>query len=71
MAIVGGHGALEKEKTLAGRVRKSKLGWLMVMGPLKRKKTLAGKVRVFTSGWLMAMGPLKKEQDSVLECQGV
>ena len=39
------------------RVRVSKWGWSMAMGPLKRKKTLVGRVRVTKWGWSMAMGP--------------
>ncbi len=37
---------MKRKKTLAGRVKASKRGWSMAMGPLKRKKTLAGKDRV-------------------------
>ena len=44
--MVDGRGALEKEKNLIGRVRVSKWGRSMAMGPLKRKKTLVGMVRV-------------------------
>ena len=39
-------GPLKRKKTLAGRVRVSRWGWLMAMGPLKRKKILVGRVRV-------------------------
>ena len=39
-------GPLKRNKTLAGRVRMSKWGWLMAMGPLTRDKTLVGRVRV-------------------------
>ncbi len=39
-------GPWKRSKTLVGRVRVSKWGWLMAMGPLKRNKILVGRVRV-------------------------
>ena len=58
---------MKRKKTLAGRVRVSKWGWSMAMGPLRRKKilrknTLAERVRVSKWGCSMAMGPLKRKK---------
>ena len=46
MGVVEGHGAFEKKEIRFGRVRVSKRGWSMAMGPLKRKKTVIGRVSV-------------------------
>ena len=60
---------MKRKKTLVGRVRVSKRGWSMAMGPLKRTKTLVGSFRVSKWGWSMARGPLK--EDSGWESRGV
>ncbi len=39
-------GLLKRKKIIAGRVKVSKWGWSMALGPLKRKKTLIRRVRV-------------------------
>ena len=41
---------MKRKKTRAGRVRVSKWGWSMAMGPVQRRKTLVGRVRVFKWG---------------------
>ncbi len=47
MGMVDGQGGFQKRnKKLAGKIRVSKWGWSMAMGPLKGKKILVGRVRV-------------------------
>ena len=46
MGMDDGHGAFEKEEDSDWRVRVSKWGWSMAMGPLRRKKIVIWLVRV-------------------------
>ena len=64
-------GPLKRNKTLVGKVRVSKWGWLIAMGPLKGNKILVGRVRVYKWGAGDGHGTLEKEQDSGWEGQGV
>ena len=57
MGMVDGHVPLKRKKILVGRVRVSKWGWSMGMGPLGgMKKILIGRDRVSTWGWSRAIG---------------
>ncbi len=69
--LVDGHGALEKEEDSGWRVRASKWGWSLDIGPLNSTKSLVGRARAFKGGMVDGHGALEKEEDSGLEGQGV